>query len=109
MDVHSANAGSKKLLMIGPARRQDSVPCVGCTAFGMNAAKSQLTAATAEALELLRESWRCLQTSQRLINQARMNPTDAVVMEGLLILALEHAKKSQAAMKKAVNLIFKSE
>ena len=72
----------------------------------MSTAKSQLNAGTAEALELLRESWRCLQTSQRLINQARLNPTDAVVIEGLLILALEHAKKSQAALKKAVELIF---
>ena len=94
------------LLTITVARRQDSVPRVGCTAFGMGAAKPQLTAGTSEAIELLRESWRCLQTSQRLINQARLNPTDAVVMAGLLVLALEHAKKSQVALKKAADLIF---
>ena len=58
-----------------------------------------------DAIELLRHAWRHLQTSNRLIAQARKNPTDNVVVEGLLILALEHIQKSKSAMEAAGKIL----
>src|SRR2546426_10756018 len=40
-----------------------------------------------EALDLLRQAWRHIESSKRLLRQARRNATDNVVVEGLLILA----------------------
>jgi hypothetical protein len=58
-----------------------------------------------DAVELLRHAWRHLQTSNRLIAQARRNPTDNVVVEGLLILALDHIQKSKSAMEGAAKIL----
>ena len=58
-----------------------------------------------EALDLLRQAWRHIECSKRLLRQARRNATDNVVVEGLLILALEHAEKSQVAIQEAVRLL----
>ena len=71
----------------------------------MSAITTQPADVNDEALSLLREAWRHLQSSERLIGQARRNPTDRVVIEGLLILALEHAEKSRAAIEHAAKLL----
>lgn len=73
----------------------------------MSATKPQITKARPklEALDLLRVAWRHLEASERLIEQARRNPTDNVVIAGLLILALEHAEKSKAAIEHAAKLL----
>jgi len=57
-----------------------------------------------EVIDLLRLAWRHIEASERLLNQARLNPTDRVVIEGLLILALEHTEKSKAALEHAAKL-----
>lgn len=71
----------------------------------MIASKPQRVNQQLEAIDLLREAWRHIGSSERLIWQARKNPTDNVVVEGLLILALEHARKSQAAIERAAKLL----
>ncbi|MCU1265782.1 MAG: hypothetical protein JWM21_2100 [Acidobacteria bacterium] len=55
-------------------------------------------------MDLLRVAWRHIEASERLIAQTRLNATDRAVVEGLLILALEHAEKSKAAIEHAAKL-----
>ena len=73
----------------------------------MSATKPQSTKARPrlEVLDLLRVAWRHMEASERLLKQARCNPTDNVVIAGLLILALEHAEKSKAAIEHAAKLL----
>ena len=72
----------------------------------MSASKPQRASTShLEALDSLRQAWRHIECSKRLLQQARRNPTDNVVVEGLLILALEHAEKSQAALEHAAKLL----
>lgn len=71
----------------------------------MSVPKLQPANSYLEAMALLREAWRHIQSSQRLIGQARRNPTDNVVIEGLLILALEHTEKSREAIEHAAKLL----
>ena len=70
----------------------------------MSATKPQTRKGRLEVVDLLRVAWRQMEASERLIRQARLNPTDRVVIEGLLILALEHAEKSKAAIEHAAKL-----
>ncbi len=70
----------------------------------MSASKPHPGKARLEVLDLLRVAWRHIEASERLLAQARLNPTDRVVVEGLLILALEHAEKSKAAIEHAAKL-----
>jgi hypothetical protein len=71
----------------------------------MSASKPQTTTSGLEVVDLLRVAWRHMEASERLMVQARLNPTDRVVIEGLLILALEHAEKSKAAIEHAAKLL----
>ena len=71
----------------------------------MSATKPKAAPFKPDALDLLRLAWRHIESSERLIQQARRNPTDNVVVEGLLILALEHAEKSKAALEHAAKLL----
>jgi hypothetical protein len=71
----------------------------------MSTPKPQPANPYSEAMTLLREAWRHIQTSERLIGQARRNLTDNVVIEGLLILALEHTAKSKTAVERAAKLL----
>ena len=75
----------------------------------MSATKPKAAHFKLEALDLLRVAWRHIDSSERLLQQARLNPTDRVVIEGLLILALEHAEKSKAALEHAAKLLRVSE
>jgi hypothetical protein len=70
----------------------------------MSAPSVQIAADDLEAIDELREAWRYLRSSQRLIQQARSVPTDSGVVAGLLILAGEHLQKSEAALIRAGKL-----
>ena len=71
----------------------------------MSATKPSVSPVDIEAVSMLREAWRHVQGAERLINQARQNATDFVVIEGLLLLALEHTEKSRTAIERAAKLI----
>lgn len=58
-----------------------------------------------EALASLRKAWTATHQVEKLIQQMLINPNDAVVMEGLLILAAEHVEQAKQALNETAGKI----